>query len=64
MDKAVSAAVAKRRFSQLLQNVRQGCSYVVTSHGKPIAKISPVDDGIIPRAMSGLDRGQTPSVPE
>jgi prevent-host-death family protein len=44
MDKAVSAAVAKRRFSQLLQNVRQGCSYVVTSHGKPIAKISPVDE--------------------
>jgi prevent-host-death family protein len=43
MDKAVSAAVAKRKFSQLLQNVRQGCSYIVTSHGKPIAKITPVD---------------------
>ncbi len=31
MDEAVSAAVAKRKFSQLLQNVRQGCSYIVTS---------------------------------
>jgi prevent-host-death family protein len=44
MDKAVSAADANRRFSQLLQNVRRGRSYVVTSHGKPIAKISPVDE--------------------
>ena len=44
MDMAVSAAVAKRKFSQLLENVRRGCSYVVTSHGKPIAKIAPVDE--------------------
>jgi prevent-host-death family protein len=44
MDKAVSAADANRKFSQLLQNVRRGRSYVVTSHGKPIAKISPIDD--------------------
>ena len=44
MDKAVSAADANRKFSQLLQNVRRGRSYVVTSHGKPIAKISPVDE--------------------
>jgi prevent-host-death family protein len=43
MDKAVSAADANRKFSQLLQNVRRGRSYVVTSHGKPIARISPVD---------------------
>jgi prevent-host-death family protein len=44
MDKAVSAADANRKFSQLLQNVRRGRSYVVTSHGKPIARISPVDE--------------------
>ncbi len=44
MDKAVSAADANRKFSQLLQNVRRGRSYVVTSHGKPIAKISPVGE--------------------
>jgi prevent-host-death family protein len=43
MDKAVSAADANRKFSQLLQSVRKGRSYVVTSHGKPIARISPVD---------------------
>jgi prevent-host-death family protein len=44
MDEAVPAAVAKRKFSQLLQNVRQGSSYVVTSHEKAVAKITPVDD--------------------
>jgi len=43
MEKAVSATDANRKFSQLLQGVRRGRSYVVTSHGKPIAKISPVD---------------------
>jgi prevent-host-death family protein len=44
MEKAVSAADANRKFSQLLRGVRQGRSYVVTSHGQPIAKISPVDE--------------------
>jgi prevent-host-death family protein len=44
MEKAVSAAEANRKFSQLLQGVRRGRSYVVTSHGKPVAKLSPVDE--------------------
>jgi prevent-host-death family protein len=44
MDKVVSAADAKRKLSQLLQKVRRGRSYVVTSHGKPVARISPVDE--------------------
>ena len=44
MEKSVSAADANRNFSQLLREVRQGRSYVVTSHGKPVAKISPVDE--------------------
>jgi prevent-host-death family protein len=44
MDKAVSAADANRNFSQLLQGVRRGRSYVVTSHGKPVAKIVPVSE--------------------
>ena len=42
MDKAVSAADANRRFSELLRTVKQGRSVVVTSHGKPVAKITPV----------------------
>jgi prevent-host-death family protein len=44
MDEPVSAADANRNFSQLLRRVRQGRSYVVTSHGKPVAKILPVGE--------------------
>ena len=42
MSRAISAADANRRFSELLRGVRNGDSYVVTSHGKPVAKIVPV----------------------
>jgi prevent-host-death family protein len=43
VEKAVTAADANRRFSRLLENVRKGHSYIVTSHGRPVAKIAPVD---------------------
>ena len=42
MDELVTAAEANRRFSQLLRTVREGRSYVVTAHGRPVAKIVPV----------------------
>jgi prevent-host-death family protein len=42
MEKAVSAADAKRRFSELLRSVRRGRSVIVTSHGRPVARIVPV----------------------
>ncbi len=42
MEKAVSAADANRKFSKLLSGVRNGQSYVVTAHGKAVAKIVPV----------------------
>ena len=41
MDEAVSAADANRKFSLILRNVREGHSYVVTSHGRPVARIVP-----------------------
>jgi prevent-host-death family protein len=43
MEEAVSAADANRRFSQLLRGIREGRSYVVTSHGKPLARLVPAD---------------------
>jgi prevent-host-death family protein len=43
MEKIVSAADANRKFSELLRGVRQGRSYIVTSHGKPVAKLIPAD---------------------
>ena len=41
MEEAISAADANRRFSLLLRGVREGRSYVVTSHGKPVARLVP-----------------------
>lgn len=51
MEKAVSAADANRKFSKLLRAVREGHSYVVTSHGKAVAKIVPVEKN------GGITRG-------
>lgn len=42
MDKVIQAAEANRQFSQVLREVREGQSYVVTSHGRPVARIVPV----------------------
>ncbi|HZT19489.1 MAG TPA: type II toxin-antitoxin system prevent-host-death family antitoxin [Dongiaceae bacterium] len=41
MEEAISAADANRSFSRLLRGVREGRSYVVTSHGTPVARIVP-----------------------
>lgn len=44
MDKAISATDANRRFAELLRAVKKGRGVVVTSHGKPVARISPVPE--------------------
>jgi prevent-host-death family protein len=44
MDDSVSAADANRNFSGLLRRVRKGSSVVVTSHGKPVAKLVPISE--------------------
>jgi len=44
MEKAISAADANRKFSRLLRDVREGQSYVVTSHGRAVARIAPMKD--------------------
>ena len=51
MEREVSAADANRRFSKLLRTVREGHSYVVTSHGKAVAKIVPLQEN------GGVTRG-------
>jgi prevent-host-death family protein len=53
MEKAISAADANRKFSQVLRDVREGQSYVVTSHGKAVARISPFKED---RATAGRAR--------
>ncbi len=57
MDEAVTAADANRSFSSLLRRVREGRSVVVTSHGKPVAKIVPIgdhDDQVMQGARASL----------
>lgn len=41
MDEAVSIADASRRLSRILREAREGHSYVVTSRGRPVARIVP-----------------------
>ena len=44
MEKVISAADANRKFSHILRSVREGQSFVVTSHGRPVARIVPADE--------------------
>jgi prevent-host-death family protein len=42
MDKMIQVAEASKYFSDLLREVQEGQSYVVTSDGRPVARIVPV----------------------
>lgn len=54
MDEAISAAEANRMFYRLLRGVRQGGSYVVTSHGRPVARLVPAGEGVAGGARAAL----------
>ncbi len=54
MEKAISAADANRKFSELLREVKEGRSYVITSHGRPVARIEPVKEKRDGRAKAAL----------
>jgi prevent-host-death family protein len=56
MRKIVSAAEANRQFSKLLGRVREGRSFVITSHGRPVATMGPIDarDGMASAAKGIL----------
>lgn len=53
MEKSISAAEANRSFSKLLRDVREGQTFIVTAHGRPVAKITPVS-----AAAVALERGR------
>lgn len=54
MDKAISASDANQRFSQLLREVARGESFTVTSRGRPVARVIPVDRESQQRAVKRL----------
>jgi len=43
MDKAISATEANQRFSEMLRDVANGDSFTVTSRGRPVARVVPVE---------------------
>ncbi len=43
MRESISAADANRQFSKILRAVAAGESFIVTSHGRPVARICPVN---------------------
>lgn len=42
MDRAISSSEANQHFSEMLRDVQGGETFVVTSHGRPVAKIVPI----------------------
>lgn len=56
MEEPISAADANRKFSLLLRGIRAGRSYVVTSHGKPVARLIPASrhEGVAAGAHAAL----------
>jgi len=45
MDRLISATEANQRFSELLRDVAGGESFTVTSRGRPVARVVPMDQG-------------------
>lgn len=66
MDRSISAGEANQRFSEMLRNVAEGDSFTVTSRGRPVARVVPVDDAdrksAFDRMMSFLDTQPTRQV--
>ncbi len=65
MERLVSAREANQKFSQMLREVRNGETYIITSHDTPVAKIMPVDSfdrasAAAQRSLFERLRGQRP----
>jgi prevent-host-death family protein len=44
IEERIPAGEANRNFSRMLRGVREGRSYVVTAHGRPIARLAPINE--------------------
>jgi prevent-host-death family protein len=54
VGRAITASEAKQRFSELLREVAEGESFTVTSRGRPVARVVPVDRPGEKRTVKGL----------
>ena len=46
-DKAIGAFEAKTHLSALLERVVQGEAFVITRHGRPVARLAPAEHGLL-----------------
>jgi prevent-host-death family protein len=51
--KAITSTEANREFSKLLRAVAQGQSIQITSRGRPVATLSPIDSRGLKRRAAG-----------
>lgn len=54
MDRTITASEANQRFSELLRKVQNGESFVVTSRGRLVARVTPV----APELKEQAERGE------
>lgn len=54
MDRAITASDANQHFSEMLREVARGERYTITSRGRPVARIVPVETGERRAAVAGL----------
>jgi prevent-host-death family protein len=57
VEKQVNVYEAKTQFSKLLQQVEAGDEIVIARHGKPVARLVPLQRSATPRQL-GLLRGK------
>lgn len=43
MEKTITAREANQRFARVLREAEEGRAFVVTRHGRPVARITPVE---------------------
>ncbi len=54
MERAITASEANQHFSELLRDVADGQSFTVTSRGRPVARVLPIDRQEESRSVRGL----------
>jgi prevent-host-death family protein len=54
VDQAITASEANQHFSDMLRRVQQGESFVVTSRGRPVARVTGFEKKTTPEGMREL----------
>ena len=56
METTVSAVDAKRHFSDLLRRASEGERVTITNHGKPIARLMPIEPKSRERRLAAIEK--------